>query len=84
MYVIGILKESAVRIVVSAQKEKSENFKEKFIVEGLDLCLKSGLTGVQTNDEHTLEIYQDLVKSPNGLPIRVFLTPLHQEITEEG
>lgn len=64
--------------------KKTVDAREKFVTKGLNLCLRSGLTGVQTNDEHTLETYQDLLKSSNGLPIRVFLTPLHQEITEQG
>lgn len=61
---------------------KTEIEKEQFIKEGLELCLKSGLTGVQTNDDHSLDAYRDLLKSADGLPLRVFLTPLHEEIFE--
>jgi hypothetical protein len=67
----GLLKETAVRLVLSAQSEKTESEREKFITEGLQLCLRSGLTAVQTNDDYSFETYQDLAKSAAGLPIRV-------------
>lgn len=82
LFVVGILKETAVKLVLSAQSLKTEVEREQFIKEGLELCLKSGLTGVQTNDDHSFETYRDLSKSGNGLPLRVFLTPLHEEIVK--
>lgn len=70
------------KLVLAAQSDKTETEKEQFISEGLELCLKSGLTGVQTNDDHSFDIYRDMTKSGQGLPIRVFLTPLHEELIE--
>ena len=50
-----------------------------FIKKGLDMCLRYGLTTVQTNDEGTMDIYNELVAA-DQLPIRVFLTPTHADI----
>jgi hypothetical protein len=71
-----------VKLVLAAQSEKSETEKEQFISEGLELCLRSGLTAVQTNDDRCFDIYRDMTKSTQGLPIRVFLTPVHEELLE--
>merc|ERR1711991_1141622 len=61
---------------------KSQQDKKTFILDGLDICRKFGLTSVQTNDENAYEVYKQLQKD-NKLPIRVFLTPMHHELTEK-
>ena len=71
----GILKERAVELVTAnMQKFKSNSNRKQFIVDGLNLCMKYGLTSVQTNDEASVHIYQTL-QHENSLLLRVFLTP---------
>ena len=78
--VTGVLKERAVELVTAAMGMKSEEDKEAFIARGLELCSRFGLTSVQTNDECALGVYQRLLAS-RALPLRVFLTPMHHEIS---
>ena len=75
----GILRERAVEAVVSAMGAKQEVQKLKFITEGLALCLKMGLTAVQTNDESCYDVYRRM-EAEGALPIRVFLTPNHSDL----
>lgn len=77
----GILRERAVEMVVAAIGEKTDEQKQKFIVEGLRLCLRKGLSAVHTNDEMSLHVYQALMRS-GALPLRVFLTPNLSDLTK--
>lgn len=78
----GILRERAMESVISAMGKKSTTERLKFIKEGMALCVSSGLTAIQTNDEGSYAIYQALAKE-EGLPLRVFLTPTQEEICGE-
>lgn len=77
----GILKERAVEPVINAlAKFKSHEHRLRFLKEGMDLCVKAGLTSVQSNDEGCLEAYQELQRE-QSLPLRVMLTPVHAELS---
>lgn len=79
----GILRERACEPMMSALgKFKTRVTYLQFIREGLHVCLSKGITCVHTNDDHSLELYQNL-QSQQLLPIRVLLTPNQQELTEE-
>ncbi|GBG32612.1 Isoamyl acetate-hydrolyzing esterase [Hondaea fermentalgiana] len=75
----GILRENAVKAVVAHVVEKNPAVIAKSITQGLQECLRFGLTGVQTNDEGTLDVYRALDRD-GKLPIRVQLTPQHGEV----
>jgi predicted amidohydrolase YtcJ len=75
----GILRERAVELVVTSMGKKSPGELERFISEGLGLCLRMGLTSVQTNDASSLAVYKKLCEG-GCLPIRVFLTPNYEEL----
>lgn len=76
----GLLKERAVEPVVQALSNyKDHASRVKFIKQGIQACVASGLTTVQTNDESCLVAYQELQKM-NKLPLRILLTPNQQEI----
>lgn len=81
--VTGILRERAVEVVMREICNKSNEEKKMFIKNGLDMCLRYGLTTVQTNDEGAMGIYQELMAA-DMLPIRVFLTPTHTDIFGSG
>ncbi|CAM9101259.1 unnamed protein product, partial [Ectocarpus fasciculatus] len=81
--VTGILRERAVEVVMREICNKSNEEKKRFIKNGLDMCLRYGLTTVQTNDEGAMGIYQELMAA-DMLPIRVFLTPTHTDIFGSG
>lgn len=74
----GILREMAADLVTKHVLGNKETRKQ-YICEGLQYCLKKGITTVQTNDENAWEIYEELAKE-NKLPIRVFLTIYHNEL----
>ena len=76
----GIVKERACELITKAMGEKTYEQKLKFIKDGLAVCAKFGLTSVQTNDELATKVYAALMEA-NELPLRVFLTPMHHEIT---
>ena len=76
----GIVKERACELITKAMGEKSFEQKMRFIKDGLRVCSMFGLTSVQSNDEKATRVYADLMRS-NKLPLRVFLTPMHHEIT---
>lgn len=60
----GVLKERAVELIVAAQQrlQRGDNSdpsaalqqKMRFLREGMDVCVRAGLTTVQTNDEGAL------------------------------
>lgn len=75
----GILKERAVELITNVMNKKRYEDHKKFIKEGLNLCCRNGLTSVQTNDEASYKIYQELMKA-HMLPIRVFLTPSYKDL----
>ena len=79
----GMIKERATELIIKAMGVKSQHDKKKFILDGLDICRKFGLTSVQTNDENAYEVYKELQRE-NQLPIRVFLTPMHHELKEKS
>jgi predicted amidohydrolase YtcJ len=64
----GILKERAVELVLSVVGKKSNEEMKSFIIDGLNLCVKMGLTAVQTNDAESLSVYKEL-QSENKLPV---------------
>lgn len=78
----GVLRERAVELVVAVMGKKSPGELERFISEGLRLCLRMGLTSVQTNDASSLAVYKKL-REGDCLPIRVFLTPNYDELAFE-
>lgn len=79
-------------------EKRSLTAKKQFLRDGLNQCLRMGLTSVQTNDEQCVEAYLELQREQEALlggdvsdddkgeylPIRVFLTPNHAELGEEG
>lgn len=77
--VTGILRERAVESVVSVFSSNSFEIKKHFILEGLALCSKMGLTSVQTNDEASYNVYKSL-RDEGSLNIRVFLTPTYSDL----
>lgn len=74
-----MLRERATELVVAKMGQKSMTERRKFITDGLEMCLSQGLTGVQTNDERSYQIYRSL-RDEQALHIRVFLTPNHHEL----
>ena len=78
----GVIRERAVEPVIAAMSQ-NKTFEQRlqFVKEGLQLCLQSGLTAVETNDEGCYGCYEKLL-SENDLPIRVFLTPNYAEIND--
>jgi predicted amidohydrolase YtcJ len=78
--ITGIFRENAIKIITSTlQKSKSIEQKKKFLKDGLEICLKSGITSVQTNDELCYHAYQELQKE-DDISIRVFFTPCIQDL----
>eukprot|EP00512_Aurantiochytrium_limacinum_P013333 CAMPEP_0171582134 /NCGR_PEP_ID=MMETSP0961-20121227/10015_1 /TAXON_ID=87120 /ORGANISM="Aurantiochytrium limacinum, Strain ATCCMYA-1381" /LENGTH=868 /DNA_ID=CAMNT_0012139069 /DNA_START=9 /DNA_END=2615 /DNA_ORIENTATION=+ len=75
----GVLRERATEAVVAHVKETNPAILAQSVTEGLNECLRHGLTGVETNDEATLEVYRKLDQE-GKLPLRVQLTPLLGEI----
>jgi predicted amidohydrolase YtcJ len=79
--VTGIVRERAVEPIIAAfTKHKTFEQKMRFLKEGMQLCLETGITSVQTNDEACLQAYQKL-ESEDELPIRIMLTPVHAELS---
>jgi predicted amidohydrolase YtcJ len=82
--VTGIFRENALLLITKIMSQsKTDAHKRKFITEGLQLCVQSGLTSVHTNDESCYHIYEELNRS-NQLPCRVFLTPTIQDLSIES
>lgn len=78
----GIVRERAVEPIIAAfSAYKTAEQKLRFLKEGIQLCLQSGLTSVETNDEGCYEIYTQLLDD-QSLPIRIFLTPNYSEVHE--
>lgn len=76
----GILRERAVEPLMEAfAKFKTKQQRVAFLQEGMQLCVESGITCVQSNDELCYEAYQDIINSTK-LPMRVFLTPVYHEL----
>jgi predicted amidohydrolase YtcJ len=78
--------ERAVELVTALQQKGSscsspdgQLFKRRHILEGMQLCVGVGLTTVQTNDDYAQVAYKGL-QSDSLLPLRVFLTPMHEEL----
>jgi len=76
----GILRENAVSLVVPFISEKSPIIRKRHIMEAIDQCISKGLTCVQSNDEFSWDLYSEL-QNNQSLPIRVFLTIGHKELT---
>jgi predicted amidohydrolase YtcJ len=82
----GIVRERAVEPIVAAfAKHKTYEQSKRFLEEGMNLCLRYGVTSVHSNDEGCLLPYQTLEKE-KLIPIRIFLSPnyseLHQVVNE--
>lgn len=78
----GIFRERAVELMtMKAMGNKSQSDLCRFIKEGLALCVQSGLTSVQTNDEGSFKVYQGL-RDVDELPLRVFLTPTFADLNK--
>lgn len=76
----GILRELALDSAMDKLiKNLPHETRKLYIHKGLQLCLQNGITAVQTNDERAWGIYTEL-KNEGNLPIRVFLTPYHEEV----
>jgi len=76
----GVLREQAVELLTGMIAETNVQTQTKYIEDGLRQCLESGLASVQTNDKGTFDIYKKL-DLENRLPLRVYLTPCHTELT---
>lgn len=68
--------------MTALSKYKTREAYIQFVREGLQVCLRKGITCVHTNDEHSLSIYQQL-QAQQALPIRVLLTPNQQELEHD-
>jgi predicted amidohydrolase YtcJ len=79
----GILRESANGIISTLTKVDSDDERLAQYHAGLQRCLESGLTVVQTNDEDAWPIYSKL-HDQGRLPIRVYLTIMHEERHKPG
>lgn len=79
-HVTGIFRENALLLITKTMSQsKTDAQKRKFILEGLKMCVESGLTSVQTNDESCYHIYNELQQA-DQLPCRVYLTPTIQDL----
>lgn len=79
----GILRENAVSLVEKyIRKKETVEIRTKYIQKGLNEAVALGLTAVQTNDSYSWPIYKKLA-SAGKLPLRVFLTPVFDEIDEK-
>lgn len=76
----GILKERACEMVAPILGKKSNEESTKMILDGLDMCVESGLTAVATNEmTPSTHLYREL-HSQEMLRLRVFLTPMAEEV----
>ncbi|KJE92046.1 metal-dependent hydrolase [Capsaspora owczarzaki ATCC 30864] len=76
----GILRENAVVLIYPFVQDNIPRILQKRYLEaGLQSCLRNGLTAVQTNDACAWDLYQEL-QSEGKMPIRVFLTLMHDEL----
>ena len=79
----GVLKERACELVAPILGEKSDAESTKFILDGLDICVESGLTAVATNEmTPATHLYKNL-HSQKKLRPRVFLTPMAEELDSD-
>lgn len=78
----GILREKAQALASPYLDIKDFELRKAIIKLGLEKCISSGLTTVQTNDSEAWDIYNKLVEE-DDLPIRVYLTQYFNEI-EKG
>ncbi len=78
----GILKETALNQVTPHIKIKNKQTRKKLLEQGLNECLKVGLTTVQTNDAEAWELYSELTDE-DRIPIRVYLTVNFNEISSK-
>lgn len=81
---LSISLERAVELITALQQKGSSSpdgqlLKRRHILEGMQLCVGVGLTTVQTNDDDAQVTYKGL-QSDGLLPLRVFLTPMHEEL----
>lgn len=79
----GIIRETALTLVSKFIKVTKREERKNLLRLGLRESLKVGLTGVQTNDATAWEMYKEL-QEEGDVPIRVYLTPYHNEIGLEG
>jgi len=87
----GVLKESALTLLLENLKEEESVEREKAILlRGLKLCVENGVTFLQSNDGKTLggirrpfDAYASLADE-GRLPCRIFLTIEWQAVGEEG
>ncbi|MFX1513274.1 MAG: amidohydrolase [Promethearchaeota archaeon] len=78
----GILRETAQEMVNPYTEKKDKETRKKIIETGLHECLSKGLTTVQTNDYNAWDLYCEL-EEEGKLAIRVYLTPMHEEILDD-
>lgn len=81
---LSISLERAVELITALQQKGNSSpdgqlLKRRHILEGMQLCVGVGLTTVQTNDDDAQVTYKGL-QSDGLLPLRVFLTPMHEEL----
>lgn len=82
---LSVSLERAVELITALQQKGSscspdgQLLKRRHILEGMQLCVGVGLTTVQTNDDDAQVAYKGL-QSDGLLPLRVFLTPMHEEL----
>lgn len=79
----GIIRETALTLVSTFIKVTQKEERKELLRLGLRESLKVGLTGVQTNDATAWELYKEL-QEEGDVPIRVYLTPYHNEIGLDG
>jgi predicted amidohydrolase YtcJ len=79
----GVLREDARQLI--KRKPASKAFQKQCVLDGLNQCVRSGLTSVQTNDwggeVSVLDLYREL-ESEGTLPVRVHLTPVGTAVAE--
>ena len=54
--VTGVVREVSTQIFLDRLDESDSELRRHYVVKGLEECLKSGLTAVQTNDENCFEV----------------------------
>ncbi|TMW55787.1 hypothetical protein Poli38472_010669 [Pythium oligandrum] len=75
----GILREAAVELVTKHTNEESDAVRIKYLRHSLEKCVSHGLTGIHTNDHNAWHLYSQ-IQQESGLPLRVYLTPLIDEL----
>ncbi len=77
----GILRENAMNLAYRYIKNIPLELRKEYTYKGLMICMKNGLTAVQTNDAKAWQIYKEL-QEEGKLPIRVYLSIYYDELND--